>query len=70
MSAIKYPPGETVWVQYLNKEGDTISIITSKESRDWYYLYDVIGGRLEKRGKAKEPPELIEKYAVYERMRQ
>lgn len=69
MSDVKYPTGETAWVRYLNKNGETVSIITSKEGRDWYYLYDLVGDKFIKRGKAKEPPELIEKYNVYERMR-
>ncbi len=69
MRDVKYPAGETVWVRCLNKKGETISIITSKKERDWYYLYDLDGGGFVKRGKSKDPPELVEKYGVYERMR-
>ena len=65
----KYPAGEITWARYLNKGGDTICIITSKEARDWYYLYDLVDGKFVKRGKAKEPPELVEKFNVYERMK-
>ena len=65
----KYPAGEIAWVRYLNKAGETICIITSKESRDCYFLYDLIDGKFVKRGKAKEPPELIEKFNVYKRMK-
>ena len=69
MSDVKYPTGETVWVRYQNRNGDIVSIITSNKMRDWYYLYDWVGGQFVKRGKAKEPPELVEKYNVYERIR-
>jgi len=69
MRDVKYPTGETVWVRYLNKKGETISIITSKRERDWYYLYDLEGDTFAKRGKSKDPPELVEKFGVYERMR-
>ena len=64
-----YPSGEIVWVRYVNNGGDTVCIITSKAARDWYYLYDLVGDRFVKRGKAKTPPELVEKYNVRERMK-
>lgn len=65
----RYPSGETVWVRYVNSKGETICIITSKEARDWYYLYDLVDGKFVKRGKAKEPPELIARFDVNERIR-
>lgn len=66
---LSYPKNERVWVGYKDRNGSVVSIITSKESRDWYYLYDLVGDKFVKRGKAKEPSELVEKYNVYERMR-
>lgn len=51
------------------EQGETIYIITSKEARDWYYLYDLADGKFTKRGKAKEPPELLEKFGVDKRMK-
>ena len=66
---MKYPTNETAWVRYVNRRGETVSVITSKETRDWYYLYDAVDGELVKRGKAKEPTELVEKFSVEERMR-
>ncbi len=69
MSDVKYPAGEIAWIRYVNRDGETVSIITSKDSREWYYLYDLVGDKFMKRGKAKEPPELVEKFGVYERMR-
>ena len=66
---LKYPANETVWARYANRNGDTICIITSKEARDWYYLYDLEDGKFVKRGKAKEPTELVEKFNVMDRMK-
>ena len=59
-----YPRNEIVWVGYYNAKGDLMFIITSKETRDWYYLYRLVNGRFEKIGKAKEPLELVEKFGV------
>ena len=71
MPEIKYPKGEIVWVNYANKNGKIIFILTSKPSREYYFLYEVLeDGSLNKLGKAKEPPELEEKYHVKERMSQ
>ncbi len=65
-----YPRGEIVWTGYHNRAGDLMFIMTSKESRDYYYLYEVSDGEFKKLGKAKSPPELEEKYRVHERMRE
>lgn len=64
----KYPVGEEVWVRYLNRMGDTVSIITSKPSREWYYLYDLVDGEYIKRGKDKNPSALVDRFGVKERM--
>lgn len=67
---IQCPKGEIAWVGYYNKEGAPLFILTSKPSRDFYFLYEVNkDGTLKKLGRAKEPPELEEKYKVHERMR-
>lgn len=66
---IQYPKGETVWVIYANRDGAPVCILTSKESRDYYFLYEVLNdGKLKKLGKAKEPPELENKFNVKEKM--
>ena len=65
----KLPKGEIVWIEYKNAAGKTIFILTSKEARDVYYLYELVGDAYVKLGKAKEPPELEEKYKVREKMR-
>lgn len=65
-----YPKGETVWVQYVDRNQQTLFILTSKESsRDYYFLYELTGGSLKKLGKARSPTELEEKFRVFERIR-
>ena len=63
-TTVKYPKGEIVWTGYYNAAGERKFILTSKETRDCYFLYKDIGNGFEKLGKAKEPPELIEKFRV------
>ena len=65
-----YPKGETVWVQYVDRNQQTLFILTSKESsRDYYFLYELTGGSLKKLGKARSPTELEEKFRIFERLR-
>lgn len=67
---LKYPKGERAFTGYYNQAGELLFVLTSKEpAREWYYLYAHENGVLKKLGKAREPPELIEKYHVYEKMR-
>ena len=66
---LKYPKGEHVWVNYTNRNGDLLFIMTSKNgNRDWYYLYELVGTEFKKLGKAREPPELESRYKVKEKM--
>ena len=65
---MKIPNGEIGWVGYYAPHDNLLFVITSKESREWYFLYEVQNGRLVKVGRAKEPPELIEKFKVFEKM--
>lgn len=69
MEELKYPANETVWTRYVNGAGETLFIVTSKPTRDKYMIYELVDGKFVRRGVAKEPPELIEKCNVYERMR-
>lgn len=66
MAELKYPKGEHVWVGYYSRDGDLLFILTSKEARDWYYLYELKDGAFHKLGKAREPPELEQKFGVYD----
>ena len=64
MSRFKYPKGEIVWRRYYNESKELKFIITSKSTRDAYFLYELINSEFKKLGKAKTPPELVEKYDV------
>ena len=68
MSEPKYPKGERVWVGYYNSNHELRFILTSKESRDFYFLYELVEGNSRKLGKARSPTELEEKFRVYQRM--
>ena len=63
---MKYPSGEIVWVQYLNRSGEVLYVVTSNKTRDWYYLYDVRDGR--RIGKDRDPSELVSQHGVREAM--
>lgn len=66
--AQKYPKGEFVWVQYYNKNGECVGIMTTKLARDCYYLYGVENGEFVKLGKSASPLELETKYKMCQRM--
>lgn len=68
MSEPKYPKGERVWVGYYNSNHELRFILTSKESRDFYFLYELVEGNFRKLGKARSPTELEEMFRVYQRM--
>lgn len=58
----KFPKGEIVWVRYYDENGILCHVITSKVTRDYYFLYEVSGGSLKKLGKAKNPTDLENKF--------
>lgn len=60
----KYPKGERVWVGYYNTSHELKFIVTSKESRDFYFLYELVGGVFRKLGRSRSPKELEEKFGV------
>ena len=66
---IKYPAGERVWVSYFDKNKELMFILTSKESRDFYFLYENKDGSFVKLGRGKSPPDLLAKFQVEERLR-
>lgn len=68
MSEPKYPKGERVWAGYYNSNHEPRFILTSKESRDFYFLYELVEGNFRKLGKARSPTELEERFRVYQRM--
>lgn len=68
MKKFKYPKGERVWESYYNESRELKFIITSKPTRDAYFLYEFVNDEFKKLGKAKTPPELVEKYDVYKKV--
>ena len=64
-----YPKGEYVWTSYYNPSDELLFIVTSKPTRDVYFLYEVVDGAFKKIGKAKSPLELEEKFEIDDRIR-
>ena len=63
MEQMKYPRGERVWLGYYDSKKRLRYIITSKESRDFYWLYEAMpDGSFRKFGKSRSPAELGKKY--------
>lgn len=65
---MKYPKGEIVWVSYYNTKGELRFIMTSKQARDFYFLYEVIDGEFKKLGKSNNPTKLEEKFNLKENL--
>ena len=65
--SIKYPKGETVWVQYI-KDGEPVFIMTSKAIRDCYYLYQRADDGFKKLGRSKDPREMETKYEIFKKI--
>lgn len=55
------PSTETIWVTTTNDLGDKY-VITSKVTRDYYYIYKIDNDKAVKLGKADSPLELEQKY--------
>ena len=68
MTGLNYPKGEIVWTGYYNRSDELLFIVTSKETREFYYLYELVDGEFKKLGKAKTPSELEQRFRVKERM--
>ncbi len=55
------PKMERIWVERITDKGE-IYYITSKDIRDYYFLYKMDGDKAVKLGKDKSPLELEKKY--------
>lgn len=55
------PKTERIWVKRITEKGE-IYYITSKDTRDYYFLYKMDGDKAVKLGKDKSPLELESKY--------
>ena len=60
MEILGIPKNETIWVRYHFDSGEYY--ITSKETREFYFLYKFDGKKAVKLGKAKNPQDLEEKF--------
>lgn len=60
----KIPKNERAWVLYLDSDHNPKFVVTSKESRDSYFLYRILDGKLERLGKAATPDVLEKKFGV------
>lgn len=67
MNKMKYPKNEIVWMHYYDASNNLRFLLTSKASRDYYYLYEVVDGSLTKLGRAKNPKQLETKFEVNEK---
>lgn len=56
------PKTERIWTHIITKSGEYY--ITSKESRDYYYIYRLDGDRAVKLGKSRSPADLEKSYAA------
>lgn len=54
------PSTEIVWTTIY--VGNDVYFITSKRSRDCYYMYKLVNDKAQKLGKDEDPKELTEKY--------
>lgn len=68
MLKIKYPKDERVWVSYRSSDGELKYIITSKQIRDCYFLYELVDGAFKKLGKAKTPILLENKFKFKDKL--
>ena len=67
-SISKIPNNEIAWVEYFNRNHQPLFLLTSKEARDFYFLYEVVSDGYKRLGKAPSPIVLEDKYKVIERM--
>jgi hypothetical protein len=63
---ILIPKNERLWTTYRNVHNEILLYITSNNSRDTYFLYEVQRNACKKLGKAKTPQELEEKFNIWE----
>lgn len=57
----KIPPSEIIWMRRLTADGREY-YITSKATKDVYYIYEANNSGVTKLGKGSNPPELEEKF--------
>ena len=55
VTEITPPKGEKLWVSYYDDNHTLQYILTSKETRDYYYLYEVAEDGLKRLGRDRDP---------------
>lgn len=69
MPKITYPKNEILWTTYRNSENEVMFYLTSNQSRDTYYMYEMQDTSGKKLGRGKTPPELEERFGIWEIIR-
>lgn len=64
----KIPSGETVCVRYADMNGEELFFMTTKQSTELFYLYEIDGDTVSKIGKAQSPFELESRFNVIEKI--
>lgn len=65
---MKCPKGEIEWVVYHNSKNEPCFLVTSKENREYYFLYKAENNVLTKLGKARTPSELEKKFNIIDQL--
>ncbi len=65
----KLPAAERAWTDYFDQKGRKRFVLTSTQTRDWYFLYEIKDGGFVRLGKERTPSKLEERFQVEERMR-
>ena len=66
MANLVYPKDEIRWVGYHDIEGELRYLMTSKATRDVYFLYELQDGKFVKLGKDKSPRGLVANFGADE----
>ncbi len=69
MDNIKYPKNEICWFHYFTSKHILMFLMTSNNSREWYYLYEFKDGKFVKLGRGKSPTELENKFEVEKQLK-
>ena len=64
----KIPKDERVWMSYRSSDGKIRFVVTSKASRETYFLYEADGEGFKKLGKSPSPAQLEEKYEIMKQL--
>ena len=59
---------EFIILSYGTRSGEEVAVITTRETRDVYYFYEVVGKDYKKLGKASSPLDLERKFDIEKRM--